>query len=243
MNEEAAVGREIGHDDRDLLESHLDGALTPEEAGALSERLAREPELAAALEHAKDSRAIRRAVWASYEPAERDSDAMAAASVAAAMREDRFRRAAGFARRATAAAAAVLLAFAGGWVARGREAPEPASVAQPAGLEDHKFVSSGADGPTFPMTVTDENGNAAPVAARVAGALARPVMRVDQVIPGSGAEQSGIRVGDLVVSVAGAPVGDAPALAAAVAAHGGATKVLLVRDGRVVEVTVDLRQE
>ena len=154
------MGREYEHDDLDLLEAHLDGALAPDDAEALARRLGREPALAAALERVRETRAVRRAVWASYEPQAGHAERLTTAFVAAGKREERIRRAARLARRATAAAAVVLLAFAGGWVARGRLADEGASVARPVSTDDHAFDSSGAgDGPSFPVALTDEDGN------------------------------------------------------------------------------------
>jgi hypothetical protein len=68
-------------------------------------------------------------------------------------------------------------------------------------------------------------------------------MRVDQVMPNSPAEAAGIRPGDVVLTLAGQPVGDLASLAAAIAARSGPTEITLSRDGRVVTVTVELQQK
>jgi hypothetical protein len=78
---------------------------------------------------------------------------------------------------------------------------------------------------------------------RKAAGFAQPAMRIDQVIPGSSAERAGVRAGDLLLALAGEPATDIPAVAAAIAARDGPTEIQLFRDGRVVAVTVDLRQK
>ena len=80
-------------------------------------------------------------------------------------------------------------------------------------------------------------------AGGVGGAGPRSAMRVDQVMPGSAAEQAGLRVGDRVVSLAGEPVTDLLAMSAAIAARDGPTTVRVLREGQPVEVTVDLRRK
>ena len=147
-----AEDHEIDGGDSRMLETHLDGALEPAEAEALGRRLAREPELAAELGRLRAERAVRVAAWSSYEPAEAHAREAASRAVAAALREDRVRRATRLGRRATAAAAIIVLAFAGGWVARGRvfrQTALPARVVH----DEHRFESSGAgDGASFPAT-------------------------------------------------------------------------------------------
>jgi hypothetical protein len=66
-------------------------------------------------------------------------------------------------------------------------------------------------------------------------------LRADQVIQGSAADAAGIRPGDFLLTLADQPAGDIPSLAAAIAARTGATDVRLLRGGKVVTVTVDLR--
>jgi hypothetical protein len=68
-------------------------------------------------------------------------------------------------------------------------------------------------------------------------------MRVDQVIAGSPADAAGIRVGDIVLALAGQAASDIPSLAAAIAARSGPTEVRLLRGGQVITVTVDLQQK
>lgn len=138
-----------------MLEAHLDGELTPADAEAVCRRLAHEPRLARELERLQDQRAVRRAAWASLEPDAARARTAASAALAAAARAERARSAAALAGRATAAAAVVLLAFASGWMARGRVAPERPTIVVPAsdGVhgDDHPFITSGSgDGPPFP---------------------------------------------------------------------------------------------
>ena len=151
------LGPDIDHADLGLLEAHLDGELPAADEEALARRLAADPGLDAALSVLRDERAARAAAWSSYEPGAGHAEAAAAAAVSAARRVDRT-RAVVFARRCTAAAAVVLVAFASGWVVRGRVAPERVpDVVVPAAEGAHgdarPFVSSGSgDGPPFPAT-------------------------------------------------------------------------------------------
>jgi hypothetical protein len=57
----------------------------------------------------------------------------------------------------------IAIAFAGGWMARGRAAPQPALPLRPAAeTDDHPFASSGGgDMRSFPVVVVDETGNVA----------------------------------------------------------------------------------
>lgn len=71
----------------------------------------------------------------------------------------------------------------------------------------------------------------------------RPAVRIDQVMPGSAAEKSGLQVGDLLLALAGQPLGDIPALAAAIAAREGPTELRLLRRGNELTVTVELQQK
>ena len=88
------------------------------------------------------------------------------------------------------------------------------------------------------ITVLPKDDPAVPTAL---AAGARSAMRIDQVISGSAAEGAGIRVGDLVLSLAGQPISDIPTLAAAIAAREGPTDIQLLRGGKPLRVTVDLR--
>jgi anti-sigma factor RsiW len=152
------------HSDHDLevLEAHLDGTLPADASVALCRRLEGEPHLAAALEQMRSERAVRYAVWASFEPDEGAAGVAVGAALAAATRQDRLRRAARNARRVTAAAAVVAIAFAGGWAARARVSSEQSPPAARASLHDaHRFVTTGggeASG-SYPVALTDENGN------------------------------------------------------------------------------------
>jgi S1-C subfamily serine protease len=70
---------------------------------------------------------------------------------------------------------------------------------------------------------------------------ATPALRIAQVIPGSAADRAGLRQDDLVLSLAGQTVGDAPAFAAAIANRHGQTDIDILRSGQRHEVTVDLQ--
>jgi hypothetical protein len=153
------------NDDSELLEAHLDAALSPEQAESLGRRLATEPRLAGELERLRAERRVRRAAWASYEPEPPRAAAAAEAALVLAERTERWRRTGARVRGATAAAAVVLLAFAAGWAARGGRPGPSAEPQSPVSRTraTHPFASSGAsagDGSaSFPVALTDEHGN------------------------------------------------------------------------------------
>ena len=71
----------------------------------------------------------------------------------------------------------------------------------------------------------------------------KPTLRVDQVVKGSVAERGGLQAGDLILGVGKEPVHNIPALAAAIAAREGETKLSVLRDGKLVTLTVNLVQK
>lgn len=72
---------------------------------------------------------------------------------------------------------------------------------------------------------------------------ATPGMHVDKVQSGSPAEKSGVRAGDVILTIGDEPVGDVPSFAAAVASRSGTTPLRLLRGGRVVETAIDLQRK
>lgn len=133
----------MADEDRDILDSYLDGALSPEAADRVRQRLERDPAFVAAVDQLRAERATRHAAWQSFEPDPAFATGAASVAFSAALRQDRYARASRFARRASAVAAGVVIAFAGGWAARGRvSVPAPHPVA-----------------PTeFQVALTDEGG-------------------------------------------------------------------------------------
>jgi hypothetical protein len=71
----------------------------------------------------------------------------------------------------------------------------------------------------------------------------RPALRIENVFVGSAAEQAGLRAGDLLLSVADDPVGDPPSFAALISARSGATPMQVLRGGKAVTITLDLKPE
>ena len=154
--------------DLDLLESHLDGALPPDEAAALGVRLSADAELAATLDELRSQRADRSAVWAALEPGDRAVEQLCwrvRGAVAAERNPPGVRRPhwASFrpdpwrvARFTSAAAACVLLGFFGGRLGRGpaSQSPVAQAVVQPA--PGFTPVAS-ADG-SVEVPITDEYG-------------------------------------------------------------------------------------
>lgn len=150
--------------DRDLeaLELHLDGELGASESQQLCRRLEREPHLAVALDRLRAERAGRRAAWAACEPDVVCADLTARAIVAASLRQARRRDVSRFLRR-LAAAAAVAVAFGGGWLLRPRVLPSPAIVTAPLVHREAELRAAGmnvtAPPRLFQVALTDDDGN------------------------------------------------------------------------------------
>jgi S1-C subfamily serine protease len=68
-----------------------------------------------------------------------------------------------------------------------------------------------------------------------------PALRVETVLPDSAALKGGLQPGDLILKLAGQPVGDFCAFAAAIAEKQGNTDLLISRDGKQITATVDLQ--
>jgi S1-C subfamily serine protease len=69
----------------------------------------------------------------------------------------------------------------------------------------------------------------------------RSAIRVEEVDGDSAAARGGLRVGDLILTVAGQPVGDAPTFAAVIATRDGQTALQVLRGSDQLELTVDLQ--
>jgi hypothetical protein len=145
--------------DVQLIEAHLDGVLAPEDAEALAGRLAREPALAALAQALRARRAVRAAVWAAGEPSAAEAHAVASRVILAAAGAERWRRAMLTARRATAVAALVMLAFAAGWMVRGRVHQGQFSVSPGRAADSRPWALAGGGRSSFPVALTDERGN------------------------------------------------------------------------------------
>ena len=105
----------VPEQDVESLDEYLDGALPPEDAGRLRERLAREPELAAALAELEAERAARAAVWAALEPSDAHARRFADRVTTAARRQAVWGRVGRYARFGSAAAACLLVGYLFGW--------------------------------------------------------------------------------------------------------------------------------
>jgi anti-sigma factor RsiW len=129
--------------DLEILETYLDGELPMSEAEGLWRRLAAEPELSAALDELRASRAIRMSTWESAEPTDLETVVLVN-RVKSAVRRRRglegVRRVLVF---ATAAAACIAIGFNIGWLAH---VPGPSTV--PATDQDLTTVA-----------IHDTNGN------------------------------------------------------------------------------------
>ena len=65
-------------------------------------------------------------------------------------------------------------------------------------------------------------------------------LRVVKIFPDSAAAAGGLKVDDLILSLAGEPVEDLPTFAAAISSHSGPTELKLIRYGKETTVTVKL---
>jgi S1-C subfamily serine protease len=79
-----------------------------------------------------------------------------------------------------------------------------------------------------------------PIRQQVALLGARPALRIVKIFPDSAAAAGGLKVDDLILSLAGEPVEDLPTFAAAISSHSGPTELKLIRDGKETTVTVKL---
>lgn len=59
----------------------------------------------------------------------------------------------------------------------------------------------------------------------------------------SAADRGGLKPGDVLLALDGEPVHDIPAIAAAIAARNGGTRLRVLRGERVLELVVDLQQK
>jgi hypothetical protein len=80
-----------------------------------------------------------------------------------------------------------------------------------------------------------------PLRNRLRALGSRSAMRVDDVIAGSAADKAGLKIGDLVLELAGQPVNDIPSFAAAIAARSGRTKIQILRGDKIMSVDADLK--
>jgi S1-C subfamily serine protease len=68
-----------------------------------------------------------------------------------------------------------------------------------------------------------------------------PAIHVDHVIDGSPAARAGLQDGDLVLTLAGAPVGTALDFATSVSERRGPTELGILRQDQEIQITVDVR--
>jgi hypothetical protein len=142
----------LAEHDLELLEGHLDGALSAEDSATLQRRLDGAANLAGALDALRADRAERRAVWAALEPTEQEVERCVTA-VMAGIRKPW----AGWARWRTSAAiaACVALAFFAGWTWRGKQVARGGGTVPGVGKPWHKDASGAA----YQVALTDESGH------------------------------------------------------------------------------------
>lgn len=221
--------------DLDLLEEYLDGALTPDEVERLQFRLAAEPGLAAALAEAREQRETRAAVWNALEPSDAEVQRLVSRVAAAGRRRATWNRVQRYTRFATTAAACLLIGFFAGWLGRDR-GPGSANFAV---APVNEFVNGPVVATDYPPTVgvvISEIRYVDPPNRPV------PMLLVREVLPGSPAAESGLRRGDLLLSLDGEPVRDMRSLTDALSLRPGTRVVRVLRDRTLLDIHIELHR-
>lgn len=151
----------VAEADIELLETYLDGELSPHEARELEERLQRDPRLAMELDELRAERAMRAAVWHHLEGDDRTvaqvQSNLDRALLREQVREATWRRRSGALRWVGAAAASIVIGIGLGWTGRAlmddnRTAPGPSLASGPA-------PAVTVEGGGYRVALTDEAGN------------------------------------------------------------------------------------
>lgn len=221
--------------DLELLEEYLDGALTPDEIERVNDRLAGEPALAAVLAELREERATRAAVWGSLEPSDAEVRRLIARVAAAGRRQATWGRVQRYTRFATAAAACLLIGFFAGWLGHDRGPASPVGIARV-----NEFVNGPVVATNYPPTVgvlISEIRYVDPPSRPV------PMLLVREVLPGSPAARSGLRTGDLLLTLDGEPVHDMRALTDALSARPGTRVLRVLRDRTtLLDIRIELHR-
>jgi len=150
--------RQVSEVDLELLDGYLDDTLSPGQVQHVSQRLAAEPELAAAMHELRALRTLRLAAWRSMEPSDAWATRVARRVNAVTGRERRQRILRRTVRFATATAAAVSV-FVAGWFLRSPASPGVLAREAPRDMQPMQHSSAGA----YQVTVIDGTGRALPV--------------------------------------------------------------------------------
>lgn len=146
--------------DLELLDGYLDDTLSPGQVQHVAQRLAAEPELAAAMHEMRAQRTLRAAAWRSMEPTEARAARLARQINSVTARERR-RRTLTRTVRFTAAAAAAISVFVAGWFLRSPGSPGLLAREAPRGNASVGVPPTPAGG--YQVTVIDRAGHALPV--------------------------------------------------------------------------------
>ncbi|MCC7349072.1 MAG: hypothetical protein IT446_00755 [Phycisphaerales bacterium] len=138
-----------------LLDAHLDQALTAEESAGLESRLRVDMELAGRLEALRQERLLRQQVWQRMEPTELQTERFNDRLKQRMQTRDPWRQRAGVLRWVSAVAACLLIGFMSGYVNRGTLfGPD-----EPAGSSRVRKVSDEAAGRRgYHVSLVDETG-------------------------------------------------------------------------------------
>jgi anti-sigma factor RsiW len=140
----------VSDNDLQVLEELLDGELAEAQTQVLRQRLAVEPELAAAMDRLRGDRQLRSRLFTLLEPLEQEVDVQVAQMRREIRREDIWASRVRGLRKITSVAAGIVLVFMAGWISRerlqvGPAAATPGGVAQnPVPLRpDSNLVTAG----------------------------------------------------------------------------------------------------
>jgi hypothetical protein len=118
----------MNDNDLQILESYLDGDMSPVQSEELWKRLAMERELAAELEKLRGEHALRQGVWTSLEPAEHTAAQLEYSIVRGARRQEVFAMVSKGMGILTTVAACILMGFTIGWLGHDRYNPGTGAV-------------------------------------------------------------------------------------------------------------------
>jgi hypothetical protein len=227
----------VSEQDLDLLEEYLDEALAPDEVDALRARLGEDVNLAAALQELRREREIRAVVFAANEPSDERARQFAARVSTNARRNELRSRVLRTTRFAAAAAACLMLGVFVGWL--GREGGNPQIVNAPM-----QPFGGGSTVATSVTTVPDVVATPGVSITEIRYKTARgplPMLLVSRVTPGPQGAGTGLREGDLLLTIDGQAVRDVRSLSSALASRPGLRVIRIVRDNQVHDLSIQIQ--
>jgi len=225
------------------LEEYLDGALAPDEVERLNARLANDPALADALDELRAEREVRAVVWHAIESRELEARALADRIITTAHRNDRrdtaWTRVGRYAQFGSAAAACLMLGLFFGWLGH-----DHSSTAGPNFSSNAPTVRQVSDGgPMVSEARRPELGVLInEIRFHAPGKAPMPMLVVGKVLQNSASAGTGLRAGDVLLSVDGQPVSDMQSLLTTLGSGQGTRALRVLRDHQVRELSIQIQQ-